>query len=238
MSGAASCREIRHALGVYVLGAIDPADRAQVDEHLATCPECREELAGLAGLPALLRRVPQAEAERLAEIDPADPPAGDKPPEELLPPVLARMAHARRVRRWRELAAAAAVVVLALGAGAAGATLLQSGSATPPSAGQVAQGHGWQTVSTTDAVTGARLTVKYLPRSWGTLMSVRVSGVPAGTICGFQITDTHGHRWLVGGWRVGYQEGWYPASTSLADANLHSFQVTSGGRVLATVNAA
>jgi hypothetical protein len=24
MSGAASCREIRHALGVYVLGAIEP----------------------------------------------------------------------------------------------------------------------------------------------------------------------------------------------------------------------
>jgi hypothetical protein len=237
MSGAASCREIRHALGVYVLGAIDPADRAQVDEHLATCPECREELAGLAGLPALLRRVPQAEAERLAEIDPADPPAEEKPPEELLPPVLARMAQARRVRRWRELAAAAAVVVLALGAGAAGATLAQSGSATPPSAGQVAAGHNWQTVSTTDAATGAHLTVKYSPRSWGTLMSVHVSGIPAGTICEMQVTDTHGQRWMVGGWKVNYQ-GWYPASTSLADANLHSFEVTSGGKVLASVNAA
>jgi anti-sigma factor RsiW len=66
MSGAASCREIRHALGVYVLGAIEPGDRAQVDEHLATCADCREELASLAGLPALLRRVPTAEAERLA----------------------------------------------------------------------------------------------------------------------------------------------------------------------------
>jgi len=65
MSGAASCREIRHALGVYVLGAIEPGDRAQVDEHLATCADCREELASLAGLPALLRRVPTAEAERL-----------------------------------------------------------------------------------------------------------------------------------------------------------------------------
>lgn len=237
MSGAASCREIRHALGVYVLGAIDPADRAQVDEHLATCPECREELAGLAGLPALLRRVPQAEAERLAEIDPADPPAGEKPPEELLPPVLARMAQARRVRRWRELAAAAAVVVLALGAGAAGATLVQSGSATPPSAGHVAEGHAWQTVSTTDAATGASLTVKYTPRSWGTLMSVRVSGIPAGTVCEFQVTDAGGHRWVVGSWRVSYQ-GWYPASTALADANLHSFEVTSGGKVIASVNAA
>jgi len=60
MSTTAGCREIRHSLGVYVLGAIDPADRALVEEHLASCPECREELAGLAGLPALLAvgRVP------------------------------------------------------------------------------------------------------------------------------------------------------------------------------------
>ena len=44
MNGMAGCREIKQALGVYVLGAIDPAERAQVDEHLATCLECREEL--------------------------------------------------------------------------------------------------------------------------------------------------------------------------------------------------
>jgi len=37
--------------------AIDPAERSVVDVHLSTCPECREELAGLAGLPALLRRI-------------------------------------------------------------------------------------------------------------------------------------------------------------------------------------
>ena len=54
MTGMAGCREIRQALGVYVLGAIDPAERAQVDEHLASCPGCREDLAGLAGLPAML----------------------------------------------------------------------------------------------------------------------------------------------------------------------------------------
>ena len=66
MNGMAGCREIRQALGVYVLGAIDPAERNRVDEHLATCHECREELASLAGLPALLRKVPIVEAERLA----------------------------------------------------------------------------------------------------------------------------------------------------------------------------
>jgi anti-sigma factor RsiW len=57
-NGAGDCAQARHELGVYVLGAIGPAGRARVDQHLAACPRCREELAGLAGLPGLLRRVP------------------------------------------------------------------------------------------------------------------------------------------------------------------------------------
>ena len=63
MTGPA-CRDIRQALGVYLVGAIDPAERSAVDIHLATCPDCREELAGLAGLPALLGRVAARRAAR------------------------------------------------------------------------------------------------------------------------------------------------------------------------------
>ena len=241
MSGTASCREIRHSLGVYVLGAIDPAERAQVDEHLATCADCREELASLAGLPALLRRVPTAEAERLTVADQAGSTADEAPPDHLLPSLLARTAQARRVRRWRELAAAAAVVVLALGAGAAGASLLGSGSgpAAPPSSqGQASR--TWHTVSTVDAHSGATLTVKYASVHWGTTMAVQVAGVPSGTACQFLVTDTQGHRFVVGGWRVEYQGRpvWYPASTSLTDTNMQSFQLTAGGKVLASVDAA
>jgi hypothetical protein len=239
MSSAASCREIRHSLGVYVLGAIDPGDRAQVDEHLATCTDCREELASLAGLPALLRRVPTAEAERLAVADQADSATDETPPDHLLPSLLARTTQARRVRRWRELAAAAAVAVLALGAGAAGASLLGSGPAAAPVAhGQPS--HTWHTVSSVDGRTGATLTVKYASVHWGTIMTAQVSGIPAGTVCQFQVTDSQGHHIMVGGWRVEYQgrPAWYPASTSLTDTNLQSFQVTAGGKVLASVNAA
>jgi hypothetical protein len=237
MSNVASCREIRHALGVYVLGAIDPVERAQVDEHLATCADCREELAGLAGLPALLRRVPTAEAQRLAVADQTDSAAQETPPAELLPALLTRTTQARRVRRWRELAAAAAVVVLALGAGAAGASLLQSGQSAPPPG---VAGSAWQhTVSAVDSLTGASLTVKYDSTRSGTLMSVRVLGVRRGTVCQFQVTDIHGRHLVVGGWKVNYPgwTPWYPASTSLTDAELRSFQVTAGGQVIATVPA-
>jgi anti-sigma factor RsiW len=51
---------------VYVLGAIAPADRARVSRHLASCPGCREEVAGLAGLPALLRAVPAVTVAQLS----------------------------------------------------------------------------------------------------------------------------------------------------------------------------
>ena len=42
-----ACRETRLLLGVYVVGAIDPAERMTVDEHLGECPQCRDELASL-----------------------------------------------------------------------------------------------------------------------------------------------------------------------------------------------
>jgi Putative zinc-finger len=74
MTSAWECADTRQALGIYVLGAIDPAERALVDAHVAGCRECREELAGLAGLPALLSRVDADEIGRIFLAD-ADPEA-------------------------------------------------------------------------------------------------------------------------------------------------------------------
>ena len=117
------CTEARPSLGVYVLGAIDPAERALVDGHLVTCQECQDELAGLAGLPALLARVNPDEISRICPDDtvgggvPAAIGAGaeDRPPGELIGTVL-DLAEARRRRgRWRFAAAAAAVVAIAGG---------------------------------------------------------------------------------------------------------------------------
>jgi predicted lipoprotein with Yx(FWY)xxD motif len=75
MDDADTCTGIRPALGVYLTGAIAPADRVVVVRHLAACADCRAELAGLAGLPALLRRPPvQAAA---AQEPPTDHPMPD-----------------------------------------------------------------------------------------------------------------------------------------------------------------
>ena len=80
MTATWDCEEARIALGVYVLGAIDPDERAAVDEHLDTCPRCRAELAEFMELPGLLALVPSEEAIALAD----GPLPGDPL---LLPPV-------------------------------------------------------------------------------------------------------------------------------------------------------
>lgn len=66
----AGCEDAREALGVYVLGVIDPAERALADQHLAVCRECRDELAELAGLPALLAKMTPGEAARASSASP------------------------------------------------------------------------------------------------------------------------------------------------------------------------
>ena len=100
------CTEARPSLGVYVLGAIDPAERSLVDTHLLTCRDCRDELAGLAGLPALLARVNPDEISRICPDDTvlsspgrASVPAAveEPPPGELIGTVL-DLAAARRRR--------------------------------------------------------------------------------------------------------------------------------------------
>ncbi|MGH3631258.1 MAG: anti-sigma factor family protein, partial [Sciscionella sp.] len=73
---SSQCRGPRVWLGAYVLGALEPAERAELETHLADCPACREELAGLAGLPGLLSQL---------SVDDLDAPAADSSP-----PVLAR----------------------------------------------------------------------------------------------------------------------------------------------------
>src|SRR5215469_17180273 len=53
------CAGLCPDLGTYLVGAISPRDRAILVRHLAGCERCRDELAGLAALPGLLRRAPK-----------------------------------------------------------------------------------------------------------------------------------------------------------------------------------
>ena len=142
MDDAGTCAGIRSQLGVYLTGAIAPADRAAVVRHLAACADCRAELAGLAALPALLRRPPVRDAAQAppADDEPADDePADDEPADDTGADGAAGLGEAptrrlagriTRLRRRRRWLLAAAALVLA-GAGATGWALHLAG---PPPA--------------------------------------------------------------------------------------------------------
>ncbi|HUY51348.1 MAG TPA: zf-HC2 domain-containing protein [Streptosporangiaceae bacterium] len=234
MTGSADCRDIRHALGVYVLGAIDPAERTMVDIHLSMCPDCREELAGLAGLPALLRRVPVAEAQQVADDPDDELPGMQMPSDQVLRSLLARTARARQARRWRVLATAAAVILVAGTAGAAGWGALHP-SGTPAGSPPVAA--HFTSASASNPRTHVTATVRYAPKGWGTVLDTQVVGLPTGARCQLEVTDSTGHTTVVGGWKTTYDEGstWYPGSSSVTLDSLHSFEITSHGKVLVTV---
>jgi hypothetical protein len=68
---------VRLELGAYLLGAIEPAQRALVNRHLRTCLACRAELSDLASLPSLLRRVP---GDAVGQLLDNDPPRGAPAP--------------------------------------------------------------------------------------------------------------------------------------------------------------
>jgi hypothetical protein len=235
------CAETRLSLGVYVLGAIDPAERALVDAHLATCRDCRDELAGLAGLPALLARVSAEEAFALAADEPfhgakAELTRNGEPPRELLATVLDLTAARRRRRRWwnASLAAAAALIIavgvfggLRLGSSPALTANQHFGPANGP----------WEAVTGHSA--GMTATIDYRPMGWGTQLSATVTGIPVGTDCQLWVVDDAGNRVLAGSWLTDYDEGtvWYPASAAMPSSDVAGFQVTVGKRAAIAVKA-
>jgi Putative zinc-finger len=230
MTGAGACGEIRRVLGVYVLGAIDPAGRALVDLHLARCHDCREELAGLASLPALLGRVSAAEASDLSR-DEAGWDSYGRLPAESLPRLLDQAVTIRSQRRWRAVAvAAAALAIVASGSVTAQRVLSPAGSSESSQA-------SWKTVSGRDHMTLASATVDYGPQAWGTEMDVHISGIPVGTACQIWVTNARGQETAAGSWTVarGHQEVWYPASASLSASDIRGFEITAGTKTLVTI---
>jgi hypothetical protein len=228
------CHDARPSLGVYVLGAIDPAERALVDAHLATCRDCRDELAGLAGLPALLARVNPDEVSRICADDAVRTVTDERPPEELLGTVLDLAAARRRRTRWRFLAAAAAVVAVA---GGLFGGLRSAGTTTRDVAVPLSAGNGhWETVQATSDVTPATASIAYSHELWGDAFEVLVDHIKVGTTCQLWVLYTDGTRVLAGGWTTSPDEGrdWYGGSVPSTAKTIRQFQITSGGQVLAT----
>lgn len=227
------CPDARLSLGVYVLGVIDQAERALVDAHLETCQECRDELAALQGLPALLALVSKEEAIGLADTgggaDAPSPLGEDEPPRELLASVLDLTAARRRRRRWRDasLAAAAAAIVAV---GVFGGLQLGSSPAQLQAQNLYYGPQNGQMTTSTGRSGNMTATVAYVSMGWGTALGAKVTGIPIGTNCYLWAIEKNGNRVRVGNWITDNLEGhvWYPASTSVSTDDIASFEVTVG----------
>jgi hypothetical protein len=221
------CGEWREALAVYVLGAIEPADRDAVDRHLSGCADCRDELAGLAGLPALLRKVSVAEATALAGGGTVRP--GNLPSGQVLQSMLARSSR-QRGRHLRIMAAAAAVAGLVAGAGViAGWQAAQPPAPPAPSSAPMWTG----TSRAASQQTRATATVRYAASRWGLRLSVQVTGIPPGTACELEVVNRRGQEVAAGSWTIIGRPGtWYPGSAAVPLSEIGGFVVSAGSRTL------
>ncbi len=231
MSDPGQCGQVRSALGVYLLGAIGPAERVALDRHLAGCTGCREELAGLASLVGRLGTVSSADAIMLT----ADLPAAPGRPGTAVGgtrTLLRRAARLRRHRMWRRAVTVAAVVALAAGAAAAGLPALFPARPTAVVT--------WpETVRGSNPVSGAGAIVRYRGRPWGVQMVVQISRIPAGTVCELRVVTEGGQQATAASWTVtGHRDlAWYPAAAPFPEDGVRDFQVLSAGRTLVTVRA-
>jgi anti-sigma factor RsiW len=101
----------------YVLGSLSASDRREFEAHMAGCPQCREAVAELSGVPALLSQLDRDDliASNQTGASEGSAAAGAAPTisPELLPSLLATVRWRRRrtrVATWTASAAAAAVL--------------------------------------------------------------------------------------------------------------------------------
>lgn len=216
-----TCQEARLALGGYVLGALEPTERQQVTQHVATCDSCRIELADFDVLPGLLDQVPIGDvAAEVQLVELAQPPRAvslardnhDLPVEQLPPELLDRLLRtiaggrgepvapvmgAVR-RRWRRAIAAAGIgallVAVAFGGDVLGA---HTGRRAPVPAAALPQ-----VFKLDDAVSGVGLSAQLSPRADGTAIMVHVWGVAPGQWCRLDAVGRDGTVEIVADWET------------------------------------
>ena len=237
------CGERRIALGAYALGALEPEERAAIEIHLAGCAGCREELAGLVGMTAMLGRLSQTEALAAAtgaavapEVG-AEAPAGvrvgpaDGSRPSLLERTIAELGRRRRRQRlrWRIGVATGAAAVLAMAA-AVGVLVVTRPAPAAPAAVAVAH------LSGADQSSGVTASAELYAKSWGTSIHLDVSGVTPGDQCELVAIGQNGARQVAGTWKVGLH-GWGgdrrghrdQSGPALVAADRHHLGLRAGG---------
>jgi anti-sigma factor RsiW len=210
-----TCYDTTMSLGVYLLGALDAAERDEVEAHLRDCSVCRDELAGLAALPSMLERLS-------IEDFPLEPLAA---PDDLYERLAARARQEHdhvALGRYRRLTAVAAAIVLIVVASLGSLAVIHHG------------GHKSEFSHTQGSVT---MRVALASQATGTGLRVTVSGLPPNEHCWLVAVAKDGKRDAAGRWDATYpgtaQE---IGSTSIPKSQLSQLVlVGTGGKQLVTV---
>ncbi|MEU6718824.1 zf-HC2 domain-containing protein [Nonomuraea sp. NPDC046802] len=227
-----TCEEVKLALGAHALGALDPEEAIEIDNHLATCDDCGAELVELEGVTSFLGKVSEHDVELVAS-----------PPRQVLDRLLNdRAKRTKRSRLLLTLAASAAAVAVggtALVAVQTSADRSVSTATAPESAGSGAADS--QVRPRADKAEQLDSPVPYIEASptkspanevrefsdegrefsgenkaeeyratvsaWpggdgGTDLGVRVSGIPVGTTCRLVVIGVNGERRPTKAWRL------------------------------------
>ena len=226
-------------LGVYLLGALDPAERSAFESHLSYCDICRVELVRLSPLPGLLNQItpedfaddlPPTGAEGSPVVTQVQPVTEPVPLPRLPEPAddtpVRTLADTPRRRHWRAMTAAAAVIVLAV-AGVFGWRALRE---PPP-----AEGVTWST-----EVGATSVQAQLIDHEWGTEIVSEIHGLPPGRECYLKVYDHYGKFEVAGWWGTDHPpDAEIPASTSFERGRIAKLEYLLDDRetVVATIQA-
>ncbi|HEY0259189.1 MAG TPA: zf-HC2 domain-containing protein [Lacisediminihabitans sp.] len=214
----------------YVLGSLSEEERLEYEAHLATCDSCSAAVAELAGVPALLGRLPSADAESLLGAVP-EPPVVVPPMPATLLPRIARSVRRRR-RRARAFVAGGLVAAAAVAASIALVFPLVIGGAHPAGGTELALARV--------VPSSLSASVRLEPTDWGTRIEMTCRYRSGGPSYGsgeyaMVVTDTAGHSSRVATWTAEPGSTVQPTgTTSLAASRIASIDVrrVSDGEVL------
>lgn len=212
---AADHDRLRELTAAHVLGALDPADRAELEAHLEVCETCRQDVVDFAPLPALLARLD------LSEVAGDPPEASDA--DRLVLAVRADVARIERSRRWWQRTAVAVAVAAAVALGAV--LVVNDGGGDPDDP--------WPGVAMAVEVASAETTAHVVAdeRDWGTYVHVTAEDLPARDLYAVWTVDRSGAWAPVGSWAPtpdGRAE--LGCSTALALGEIDRVVITSADR--------
>ncbi|MFF3391923.1 zf-HC2 domain-containing protein [Streptomyces sp. NPDC002669] len=190
-------------LGAYALGALDDQEVRTVDEHMASCQKCRDELDELRDMEFALGEIPPE-----AFLD-GPPEGGDL----LLQRTLrqARNERARQTLRRRAVLGAVAAVAAAavLGSGVLIGQNIgeRAPEATPPAPVVTAtvppaQPGGMKVLEGRSVSTGSEMRLRVTPAVEWIRLNASVTGIPAGERCRVVVVAKDGSREIAGSWLV------------------------------------